>query len=154
MGAFLPPTESEYKKDTPSIFPRPKKVLILDDSVEICALIQRVADLFYIELVICHTMKDAMRIIQECIECREQKNFDAMILDIRISNGSGIDLYKHVSHVLPKTQVVFLTGYQDEVYRQQIEKIGPARVFYKSQSMNKHFLSQLFLQFGAIERNE
>lgn len=90
----------------------------------------------------------------EASEHLENEDFDAAILDIRVTNGNGISLYRKIIERWPYLQVIFLTGYDSPEIREEIEQIGPARIYSKDSLMKPHFLDNLMTQLGVPRRVE
>lgn len=57
---------------------------------------------------------------------------DAVILDIHLPNGSGIDLLKTIKHRTPGTTVIMLTNYPVQILRQRCLELGADAFFDKS----------------------
>lgn len=57
---------------------------------------------------------------------------DAVILDIHLPNGSGIDLLKTIKQRTPGTTVIMLTNYPVEILRHRCCELGADAFFDKS----------------------
>lgn len=122
---------------------RPTRILFLDDDKNLVQLMEIVCSHYHIQLTVCQTIKDA---VQAATLAKEP--YDAMILDVRVSNGTGMDFYAVVMEKWPKTHVVFLTGWDSPDVREKIESIGPARIHRKDNVMRPSFMQALFAQWG------
>ncbi len=126
------------------IFSKPKQLMLVDDD-------ERWAELFRDK---CAKYNLEITAAPRCSAARvelAQRQFDAIALDVRLTNGNGIELYRDVAAKSPATQVVFLTGYATEDVRQQVQQIGPARVYDKDCMKDEAFIEQLMAQIGAVK---
>jgi DNA-binding NarL/FixJ family response regulator len=64
---------------------------------------------------------------------------DAVILDIHLPTGSGIDLLKTIKHRTPGTTVIMLTNYPVEILRHRCCELGAEAFFDKSTEFHKVF---------------
>jgi len=48
---------------------------------------------------------------KQTLERLKIKNFDFAIIDMRLENGSGLELIQHIKKISPKTRSLLLTGY-------------------------------------------
>ncbi len=127
---------------------RPKRILFVEDDDYFRELFNHQAQSKYaVEIEPAKTTSEAKQKI-------ERGDFDAALLDVRVTNGDGIWFYQFIVAHWPKVEVVFLTGYDSAELRRKIEKVGPARVFSKDRLLNANFLSQLFEIFGVSLKPE
>lgn len=49
---------------------------------------------------------------------------DVVVLDIKLRNGSGIDVLRHIKQVLPSVTVIMLTNYATGEYRRKCFEAG------------------------------
>jgi DNA-binding NtrC family response regulator len=126
---------------------RAKRVLLVDDDASFCELLKTVADTnFVCEVVPVQTVSAARKKLDSGEE------FDAAILDARVTNGNGIKLFCEMKARFASIPVVFLTGYDGPEFRREVEAVGPAPVFSKPSAMRVDFLDQLLSQFGIRRR--
>jgi CheY-like chemotaxis protein len=122
---------------------RPKRILFVEDDDNFREIFEHLTHpKFEVEIESAKTTGEAKRKI-------EAGQFDAALLDVRVTNGDGIWFYNFIVQRWPNIEVVFLTGYDSESLRRKIEKVGPARVFSKDRLLNAGFLSQLFSILGV-----
>ena len=100
---------------------------------------------FLVEFEVASAYGDARRILEA------SSKFDFAILDVRLVNGTGVELYRTMHQIWPAIEVVFLTAYDDPKLRAEVEAIGPARV-YSKQSVTRDFMRCLFCQLGCRRR--
>jgi DNA-binding NarL/FixJ family response regulator len=62
---------------------------------------------------------------------------DTVILDIRIKNGSGIDLLKIIKEEHPETRVIMLTNFPYPAYMKKCMDLGADYFFDKSNDFEK-----------------
>lgn len=81
-----------------------QRILILDDEEELRAIIsQRLARRGY-EIIEAGTAREGMTILEE-------RFFDAILLDIRLPDGDGLQLLLEIKKRQPDLQVIMLTGH-------------------------------------------
>jgi len=128
-------------------FSRSKRVLFVDDDVELCRFMERaISRRFKVEIVSVPRANQARELLAE------DPGFDAAIFDVRVTNGDGIQLYADVKDAMPGLKVVFLTGYYSDEIRRKIEAIGPARVYSKDRAMQIDFMEQLLRELGVADQ--
>ncbi len=123
-----------------------KRGLLVDDEPMLLDFLRKVADQFWIEVVVAAS----------CAQAREkialERPFDFAILDYRLTNGVGVEIYRELATYAPSTQVVFLTGYNNAELQKQVHAIGPARIYSKEHTLNPKFMGKLFAEMGARAR--
>ncbi len=70
--------------------------------------------------------------VGEAIDSIEELKPDAVILDIQMPGGSGIDVLKHIKKEQPATVVIILTNYPYPQYRRECMDEGADFFFDKS----------------------
>ena len=75
--------------------------------------------------------------VGEAINFIEELKPDAVILDIQMPGGSGIEVLKHIKKEQPATVVIILTNYPYSQYRQQCIDAGADFFFDKSLEFEK-----------------
>lgn len=138
---FREPLEKEWL----ALKSRPTRILFLDDDQNLCQVMEAVCAGYHTSLTVVNTIKDAVAM---ATEHQAAEPYDVMILDVRVSNGTGMEFYAYVMERWPKTHVVFVTGYDSPDVRERIERIGPARIHQKSNVMRPVFMQALFTQWG------
>ena len=84
------------------------RVLIVDDEIGLCSVLQDLLELEGYETVVCH---DAASAREKLVEDK----FDVAMLDVFLSEGPvGIDLARYILAEHPNTGVVLMTGYADK----------------------------------------
>lgn len=75
--------------------------------------------------------------VGEAINFIEELKPDAVILDIQMPGGSGIEVLKHIKKEQPATVVIILTNYPYSQYRQECMDEGADFFFDKSLEFEK-----------------
>ena len=108
------------------------KVFIADDSEVVCQrLIDMLTELPGIEIV--GQAGDAA----EAIKSIQELHPDAVVLDIRMIGGSGIDVLKGIKKSEPNTVAIMLTNYPFAQYRKKCMNEGADYFFDKSSEFEK-----------------
>ena len=108
------------------------KVLIVDDSEIIRKhLIQMLSDLKEIEIV--GEAKD----VSGAINSFRKHRPDAVILDIRLPGGSGINVLEKIKNDSSNPIVIMLTNYPYPQYRKKCEELGADFFFDKATEFEK-----------------
>ena len=128
-------------------FSKVKRVLFVDDDEVLQEFMaHEVAPAFCADFLGVRSVAEARTAVEGSLP------FDTALLDVKLTNGNGVELYREIAKKFPAMQVVFLTGYDSPELRQKIEAIGPARVYSKARVLDLTFLSQFFAQLGIHER--
>lgn len=108
------------------------KVFIADDSKPLRErLVEMLVELPGIEVVgQADNAKSAMQLIQTL-------KVDAIILDIRMPGGNGIELLKEIKQKHPSILVIMFTNYPYDQYRKRCMDLGADFFFEKSTEFEK-----------------
>lgn len=123
-----------------------KRLLLVEDDPAIVETIAALTDEYAMDLVAVDSVAAARH------EVRHDGPFHAAILDVRLTNGDGVTLYREIVETVPELKVVFMTGYDNPVLRATVESIGPARVYSKVAVMRPKFFEQLLAEVGITRR--
>src|SRR4051812_34304830 len=89
-----------------------KKILFVEDDEKLRSYIGELANpQFDLDLVCSNCTTDASNKLST-------EDFDAAILDVRVTNGTGLSLYRKIIERWPYLQVIFLTGYDSAKLRE------------------------------------
>lgn len=123
---------------------RPRRILLVEDNQVLREMIAHtIEERFNAMVSPAGTMADGIRLIDRC---------DVAILDIKLPDGDGIEIYRHIANLAPMMDVVFLTGYSSVPrYSAAIEAIGPARIVGKTSMGDPRFLD-LLMHFIGVTR--
>jgi DNA-binding NarL/FixJ family response regulator len=115
------------------------KVFIADDSPIVYErLINMLSKLKGIEII------GKAQDVDEATNSIQRLKPDAVILDIQMPGGSGIDILKHIKKEQPATVVIILTNYPYPQYRQRCMDEGADFFFDKSTEFDK--ITRVFKQ--------
>jgi DNA-binding response OmpR family regulator len=84
--------------------PSSKRILVVDDDADNCALVQDALSGEGYELYLCFSGKDALNLLKS-------DRFDLVLADIKMPRVSGIDLLQHVREHCHETHVILMTAY-------------------------------------------
>jgi DNA-binding NarL/FixJ family response regulator len=62
---------------------------------------------------------------------------DAVVLDIQLESGSGLDVLREVHARAPQIAFYVLTNFANEAYRAAAERLGASRFFDKSNEFER-----------------
>src|SRR6478736_4540661 len=85
-----------------------KKVLIIDDEVELCQLLKSYFQKKNYEVFLSHTIKDGL-------ENFELNKPDIVFLDNNLPDGSGWQLAPQIATESPETYITLISGYYPQV---------------------------------------
>ena len=124
----------------------PKRILFLDDNDTLRQLlVDTIAPKYCVEFLQASSVGEARGVI---------KNYriDAALLDIKLTDGSGIEFYRELQETHPEVETCFLTAYDDLENRRLIEEAGPARVFDKRRMADANFVARLLTLFRVAPK--
>ena len=84
--------------------PSSKRILVVDDDADNCALVQDALSGEGYELHLCYSGEDALNLLKS-------DRFDLILADIKMPRVSGIDLLQHVREHCHETHVILMTAY-------------------------------------------
>lgn len=121
------------------------KIFIADDSVLVCKrLVNLLENLAGVTIVgLAHDAPDALRSI-------ERLKPDAVILDISMPNGSGIDVLHKLKSEKPAPLIIMLTNYSFPQYRRKCMDAGADYFFDKSTEFEK--VVDVFNELELVEQ--
>jgi DNA-binding NarL/FixJ family response regulator len=108
------------------------KVLIVDDSAIMRErLIKLLSTVKGIEKI------EEAKNVSEAVNSVREHNPDVVILDIKLSRESGIDLLRDIKKNTPVPVVIILTSYPYPQYRKKCLELGADFFFDKSSDINR-----------------
>ena len=81
-----------------------RKILVVDDEPSVTGSLEVILSGAGYEVLTANSFAGSTAILR-------QTSVDLVITDLRISDGSGIDLIKHIKKNTPETEVILMTGY-------------------------------------------
>lgn len=94
-----------------------KKILIIDDDLDICLLLNRYLTKKGYEV------EEAYK-AEAGIAKAKAKDFDVVLCDFRLPDMSGLDVIQNIKKLKPQTQVIIITGYSDIKMAVKTVKVG------------------------------
>ena len=104
-------------------FAAKKKILAVEDEKDIQELLVFNLESDHLEIKTANSGNEALSIL-------ENESFDLIISDIKMPNGSGIELLETLKGNGSNTPFIFLTAYLDADEKQLME-LGAAKIFFK-----------------------
>lgn len=93
------------------------KVLVIDDDLDICALLKRFLSKNDFDVQTAHTGQSALKLV-------EKSKFDVVLCDFRLPDKDGIEMVLEIKKISPSTQVIVITGYSDVKMAVKVIKRG------------------------------
>ena len=72
----------------------------------------------------------------EGLQLAQSEHFDLCLLDVRLPDGSGLELCRQIRSLHPHTPILFYSTIAHEAYRQEALHAGAQEYLVKPQSMN------------------
>ena len=94
-----------------------KKVLIIDDDLDMCTLLSRFLTRHGYQADAAHSGAKGILKFKE-------ENFDIVICDYRLGDKEGKDVLQEIKAISPKTIVLIITGYSDIKTAVDVIKMG------------------------------
>jgi len=105
-------------------------ILVVDDEKEVTMSLKGFFSALGYDMLTALDGKEALKVIDSI------KNLDLILLDVRMPGVDGIQVLKHVRKVNPKSKVIIITAYDNEV-KAEVEKIGIDGFFAKPIDLSK-----------------
>jgi signal transduction histidine kinase/CheY-like chemotaxis protein/ligand-binding sensor domain-containing protein len=142
--------EIVQEQSTPFIFsPKPllRRVLVVDDNLTNCQLMESIFEYLKIPCTTCTSGKDALRIIKNAIT--DKQPFDLIISDHQMPVMNGITLIKEIKGILadhPQPFILMLSSLEKTLYEAEAGKIGIHKFLSKPVKLNElnHLLTSVF----------
>lgn len=124
-----------------------RKVLVVDDNVTNCQLMQGIFEYLNIPCKICFNGPDALKIIEEARDNNEL--FDLIITDHQMPVMDGITLVREIKNLLSDSSepfILMLSSLEKTMFQQEAENIGIDKFLSKPVKLNElvNLLSFLF----------
>lgn len=108
------------------------KILIVDDEKDLARLLQMILHLKGYEVEIATTGYEA-------IEKVKQTQFDLSLLDIRLPDINGVDVFLKIKEIAPQIRVIMMTGFAVEELIEQAINNGAYACIHKPFDIDKIF---------------
>jgi two-component system, NtrC family, response regulator AtoC len=123
-----------------------RKILIVDDEPNVTEPLELVLTDAGFTVLTADSVADAMAVLK-------QTPVDLVITDLRLSDGTGIDLISHVKKEIPETEVILMTGYGSLDVTIEAIKAGAYYYLEKPYTPDRLFmLVERALQFSALRK--
>jgi len=124
-----------------------REVLVIDDNVTNCRLMQGIFEYLNIPCQICFSGADALRIIKKAI--KDNRLFDLIITDHQMPEMDGITLVKEIKKIVKgpaEPFILMLSSLEKTLFQGEAEKIGIDKFLSKPVKLNElvNLLSFLF----------
>src|SRR5690554_5244887 len=93
------------------------KILVIDDEIEICLILEKFLTKKGFIVVTAHTGNDGLTKIKN-------DTFDLIISDFRLPDFTGLDLLKEIKAIRQGNKVIIITGYSDIRMAVEVIKYG------------------------------
>jgi len=93
------------------------EVLVVDDDVRICQIVQRMLSNQQCKVQTTQTIADALGAI-------EKKAFDAYVIDFKLPDGSGLDVAEVIRLKWGATPIILISGYDPAAVALRAEKLA------------------------------
>jgi DNA-binding NtrC family response regulator len=126
--------------------PLPKRILIVDDEKSITATLDLVLSDAGFEVLTAESFAESIKVLRET-------SVDVVITDLRLADGSGIDLLTHIKSEVPDSEVILMTA--DGSVDITIEAIKRGAYYYLEKPFTSDRLLALVagaLQFATLRR--
>ena len=123
-----------------------KRILIVDDEKSVTAALDLILSEAGFEVLTADSFAEAIKVL--CVA-----TIDLVITDLRLSDGSGIDLITHIKSEAPEIEVILMTGYGSLDIT--IEAIKRGAYYYLEKPFTPECLLALVeraLQFATLRR--
>src|SRR5690554_7496251 len=94
-----------------------KKILVIDDEIDICIILQRFLSRNDFDVSIAHNGRDGLDAIRK-------KKFDLIISDYRLPDFDGLSLLKEMKSIDSSLRIIIITGYSDIRLAVEVIKYG------------------------------
>jgi DNA-binding NarL/FixJ family response regulator len=120
-------------------------ILVADDSLAVYErLVEILASVPDVN-IICHTTD-----VASTLRCFAERQPDAVILDLHMPGGSGIEVLKSIKRDKPGTPVAVLTSFPYPQYRMICRKLGAEAFLDKSMEFDK--VPALIREFAEMQK--
>jgi len=92
------------------------KILYVEDDLAVASVAKFIFLKTDHHLVFCQTVSDAIQVISKC-----GKKIDAIFLDLRLPDASGVELIRHLQSMSLSIPVIITSGF----YHDHVEEIKP-----------------------------
>ncbi|MGE4298499.1 MAG: sigma-54-dependent transcriptional regulator [Desulfovibrionaceae bacterium] len=106
------------------------QILVVDDEPSICKLAQK-------ELATPNRQITTAGTAALALKLTAQRNFDVIVLDVRLPDGNGLTLLERFRDTLPDVEVIMITGYSEVASAVEAMKMGAYDYITKPFSLDR-----------------
>lgn len=122
-----------------------RRVLLVEDSLDECQLIQNMSKGFNVEWVIAHNYGQTLEKF-ELASRDENHSFRLVVLDLNLSSEpDGVGVFRWIKRNHPSVPVLVLSGYINSDVVSEMTEVGFVMFALKPKCYDHKFFSQLFL---------
>ena len=107
-----------------------KSVLIVDDNSELCETLADILEMAGFDVESAGGGEEGIKRVKE-------RFFDVMLMDIKLSGMNGVDAFKAIKKISPKTRAIMMTAYALEALINEALNECAFAVLYKPFDMDK-----------------
>ena len=107
--------------------PKPMRVVLVDDHEMVLQGLQAMLSRFPDKVEVIATASEA----EQAVRAVRAEHPDVVLCDVRLRQGSGLDVCSAIRKIDPQAKVVFLTVYDDEQYLYQALRVGASGYLLK-----------------------
>ena len=104
-------------------------MLLVDDEREVISSISRYLRLIEFEIVGATCVTEGIKVIEQCVARKER--FDAVVTDLSMPDGDGLDILRAVRRLLPGCPVLLLTAYASVPTSVEAMRLGAVTILEK-----------------------
>ncbi len=124
-----------------------REVLVIDDNISNCKLMQGIFEYLHVSCKICFSGSEALEIINNAME--RNQHFDLIITDHQMPEMDGITLVKEIKKIVKgpgEPFILMLSSLEKTMFQEDAEKIGINKFLSKPVKLNElvSLLSYLF----------
>jgi CheY-like chemotaxis protein len=106
-----------------------KSVLLVDDDAGIRETMSDILKFLNIDVTTASNGYDAIKLA-------ESRDFDVIIMDIKMPGINGVEAFKCIKHYKPRSRVIFMTGYAPDDVMKEAKQEGASAILYKPLDLN------------------
>jgi DNA-binding NtrC family response regulator len=99
-------------------------VLVVDDEIEVCRILDRMLSIDQCEVQISHSVAEAIAFIEE-------KLFDLYVVDYKLGDGCGLDIAERIRSKGSEGPIILLSGYIPEEVALRAQTLGIFEIIEK-----------------------
>ena len=107
-----------------------RKVLIIDDELDICVLLSGILKILGMKAAFSTTLNEGMQRLSK-------EDFELVFLDINLPDGSGMETLPYIKNLNPDLNVIMISAYDGESERRQAHEKGALDFISKPLSTKK-----------------